>query len=183
MSEAGFGSKTEEQESGSGLNFSSIERSGINFTDGDSRNEPSPTPSMVTSHGDSSMAVMDSKSANYFAVLDSSIEGLQNRAQHLIDKINENRKKDQTLLNNFRESLTMKVSDLMQKLEEKMYEIYDHNNKLLQDKLQELPEILERITQLETELKQSNVCMSQLLQCYKVEGQIFMQASTKPIKI
>ncbi|KAJ1172278.1 hypothetical protein NDU88_004125 [Pleurodeles waltl] len=46
------------------------------------------------------------------------------------------------------------VTDLAQKLEEKMYELYDHNNKLLQDKLQELPEILERINQLETELKQ-----------------------------
>lgn len=154
MSEAEFGGKDEEQDRPSGSHISQVERSRPAFSESKMRNAPSPSPSLSSSLGDSNMTAMDTKSANYFAALDASIEGLQNRAQQLIDKINENRKKDQSLLGNFRESLTLKVTDLAQKLEEKMYELYDHNNKLLQDKLQELPEILERISQLETELKQ-----------------------------
>lgn len=50
-----------------------------------------------------------SKASNYFVALDSTTESLQERTQQLIDKINENRKKDHMLMNNFRESLLMKV--------------------------------------------------------------------------
>ncbi|KAM6474039.1 synaptonemal complex central element protein 2 [Liasis olivaceus] len=96
----------------------------------------------------------DSKASNYFIALDSTIENLQERTQHLIDKINENRKKDHVLMNSFRESLLLKVSSLAEKLEESVFPVYDHNNKLIQDKLQELSEIMERIRQIETELRQ-----------------------------
>ncbi|KAJ6657640.1 hypothetical protein lerEdw1_002141 [Lerista edwardsae] len=106
-------------------------------------------PSLNTNRGGS-----DSKSSNYFTVLDSTIENLQERTQQLIEKINENRKKDHMLMNNFRESLLMKVSQLAEVLEEKMFPVYDHHTKLIQDKLEELSEIFERIRQIETELKE-----------------------------
>uniref|UniRef100_A0A5F8GWI5 Synaptonemal complex central element protein 2 n=1 Tax=Monodelphis domestica TaxID=13616 RepID=A0A5F8GWI5_MONDO len=57
-------------------------------------------------------------------------------------------------MSNFRDSLKMKVSDLVEKLEERMYQIYDHHNKLIQEKLQEFSEKMEKINNLETELKQ-----------------------------
>uniref|UniRef100_A0A8D2Q5S0 Synaptonemal complex central element protein 2 n=1 Tax=Varanus komodoensis TaxID=61221 RepID=A0A8D2Q5S0_VARKO len=108
-----------------------------------------PLPSSNASGGGS-----DKKSSSYFIALDSTIENLQERTQQLIDKINENRKKDHVLMNSFKESLLMKVSSLAEKLEERVFPVYDHNNKLIQDKLQELSEIMERIREIETELRQ-----------------------------
>ncbi|XP_060108644.1 synaptonemal complex central element protein 2 [Heteronotia binoei] len=95
-----------------------------------------------------------SKPSNYFIALDSTIESLQERTQQLIDKINENRKKDHMLMNNFRESLLMKVSGLAEKLEERVFLVYDQNNKIIQDKVQEFSDIIGRIKQIEVELKQ-----------------------------
>ncbi|EMP37242.1 Synaptonemal complex central element protein 2 [Chelonia mydas] len=46
------------------------------------------------------------------------------------------------------------VSSLAEKLEEMMFLIYDRHNKQMQDKLQELSEIMERISQIQTELRQ-----------------------------
>uniref|UniRef100_A0A8C3T5Z5 Synaptonemal complex central element protein 2 n=1 Tax=Chelydra serpentina TaxID=8475 RepID=A0A8C3T5Z5_CHESE len=101
-----------------------------------------------------SWAALDGKSSSYFAALDSNTENLQKRTQQLIEKINENRKKDHTVMSNFRESLLLKVSSLAEKLEEMMFLIYDRHNKQMQDKLQELSEIMERISQIQTELRQ-----------------------------
>ncbi|XP_058023977.1 synaptonemal complex central element protein 2 [Ahaetulla prasina] len=112
------------------------------------------SPKTVLPNANVSGGRPDSKASNYFIALDSTIESLQERTQQLIDKINENRKKDHVLMNNFRESLLMKVSSLAEKLEESVFPVYDHNNKLIQDKLQELSEIMEKIRQIENELKQ-----------------------------
>uniref|UniRef100_A0A8C0G3Z2 Synaptonemal complex central element protein 2 n=1 Tax=Chelonoidis abingdonii TaxID=106734 RepID=A0A8C0G3Z2_CHEAB len=57
-------------------------------------------------------------------------------------------------MSNFRDSLMLKVSSLAEKLEESMFLIYDCHNKQMQDKLQELSEIMERISQIQTELRQ-----------------------------
>ncbi|XP_030401701.1 synaptonemal complex central element protein 2 [Gopherus evgoodei] len=114
----------------------------------------SPSTSLLCPTADASVAALDGKSSNYFAALDSNIENLQRRTQQLIEKINENRKKDHTVMSNFRESLMLKVSSLAEKLEESMFLIYDRHNKQMQDKLQELSEIMERISQIQTELRQ-----------------------------
>uniref|UniRef100_A0A8C5S4V5 Uncharacterized protein n=1 Tax=Laticauda laticaudata TaxID=8630 RepID=A0A8C5S4V5_LATLA len=55
---------------------------------------------------------------------------------------------------NTRLSYYTTVSSLAEKLEESVFPVYDHNNKLIQDKLQELSEIMEKIRQIENELKQ-----------------------------
>ncbi|XP_065275696.1 synaptonemal complex central element protein 2 [Emys orbicularis] len=114
----------------------------------------SPSTSLLCPTADAPVAALDGKSSNYFAALDSNIENLQRRTQQLIEKINENRKKDHTVMSNFRESLMLKVSSLAEKLEEMMFLIYDRHNKQMQDKLQELSEIMERISQIQTELRQ-----------------------------
>nr|XP_020647361.1 synaptonemal complex central element protein 2 isoform X2 [Pogona vitticeps] len=117
---------------------------------------PSRKESPNTPHhsSDTSGRGLDSKSSNYFTSLDSTVGDLEQRTQQLIDKINENRKQDHVFMNNCRESLLMKVSSLADKLEEKVFHVYDHNSKIIQDKLQELSDIMERIRQIETELKQ-----------------------------
>ncbi|CAI5796251.1 Hypothetical predicted protein [Podarcis lilfordi] len=128
--------------------FTNLERNDL--SDNPSRKETSntPLPNSNTTGGES-----DSKSSSYFIALDSSIENLQERAQQIIDKMNEKRKEDQVLMNNFREGLLMKVSSLAEKLEESMFPVYDHHNKLIQDKIQELYQIMERIKQIEAELR------------------------------
>ncbi|XP_051025290.1 synaptonemal complex central element protein 2 [Acomys russatus] len=104
-------------------------------------------------------------SANYllpgpFSSLHSSIEILKKRAQDLIENINESRQKDHALMTNFRDSLKMKVSDLTEKLEERMYEVYSHHSKIIQERLQEFTQKMAKISHLEMELKEV---------CYTVE--------------
>nr|XP_060615762.1 synaptonemal complex central element protein 2 [Anolis sagrei ordinatus] len=114
------------------------------------RKESSNTPlsSPLTSGGS------DSRSTSFFMALNSAVENMEQRTQQLVDKINEDRKKDHEFMNTFRENLLLKVSSLAEKLEERAFYVYDHNSKLIQDKLQEFSEIMERIRQIETELRQ-----------------------------
>ncbi|XP_059744538.1 synaptonemal complex central element protein 2 isoform X3 [Bos taurus] len=100
------------------------------------------------------LMMLEGKSGPYFSSLDSSIDMLKKRAQELIENINESRQKDHALMTNFRDSLKIKVSDLTEKLEERMYQIYNHHNKIIQEKLQEFTQKMAKISHLETELKQ-----------------------------
>ncbi|XP_053148086.1 synaptonemal complex central element protein 2 [Hemicordylus capensis] len=149
MSNQEFQLQDTEQDKADSPNFTNLERSEL--SDNPPRKE-SPSTSLLNSNANRGES--DRKFSNYFTALDSTIENLQERTQQLIDKINENRKKDHALMNNFRESLLMKVSSLAEKLEERMFPVYDHHNKLIQDKLQELSDIMERIRLIEAELRQ-----------------------------
>ncbi|XP_034852634.1 synaptonemal complex central element protein 2 [Mirounga leonina] len=100
------------------------------------------------------LMMLEGKSVSYFSSLESNIDILKKRAQELIENINESRQKDHALMTNFRDSLKIKVSDLTEKLEERMYQIYNHHNKIIQDKLQEFTQKMTKISNLETELKQ-----------------------------
>ncbi|XP_025920152.1 synaptonemal complex central element protein 2 [Apteryx rowi] len=97
---------------------------------------------------------LDGKSSAYFAALDTDIGNLQQRTQRLIDKVNDNRREDHAVMSAFRESLLLQVSGLAEKLEERMFHTYDLHNRLIQEKLQELSEVMERIGHMETELRQ-----------------------------
>ncbi|XP_047557090.1 synaptonemal complex central element protein 2 isoform X5 [Lutra lutra] len=112
------------------------------------------SPSIATSSANRQLMMLEGKSGSYFSSLDSSIDILKKRAQELIENINESRQKDHALMTNFRDSLKIKVSDLTEKLEERMYQIYNHHNKIIQDKLQEFTQKMAKISHLETELKQ-----------------------------
>ncbi|KAM6216795.1 synaptonemal complex central element protein 2 [Rhynchocyon petersi] len=57
-------------------------------------------------------------------------------------------------MSNFRDNLKIKVSDLTEKLEERMYQIYNQHNKIIQEKLQEFTQKMAKISHLESELKQ-----------------------------
>ncbi|XP_045709372.1 synaptonemal complex central element protein 2 isoform X1 [Phyllostomus hastatus] len=110
--------------------------------------------SVATSSASHQLVMLEGKSGPYFSSLDSSIEILKKRAQELIENINESRQKDHALMTNFRDSLKIKVSDLTEKLEERMYQLYNHHNKIIQEKLQEFTQKMAKISHLETELKQ-----------------------------
>ncbi|XP_040270919.1 synaptonemal complex central element protein 2 [Bufo bufo] len=117
-----------------------------------------PSSSNPGSDAAKTSSTSEGKTSNYFAALDANVEALQKRAQSLIDKINEGRIKDQTLMKNFNTNLNIKVAELSQCLEERMYQMYEQNNTQLQVRLQELSNIMDRIGQLQAELKQ--VCQT-----------------------
>ncbi|XP_076977792.1 synaptonemal complex central element protein 2 isoform X2 [Tamandua tetradactyla] len=116
------------------------------------------SPSIATSSANRQLVMLEGKPGPYFSSLDSSIDVLKKRAQELIENINESRQKDHALMTNFRDSLKVKVSDLAEKLEERMYQLYNYHNKIIQEKLQEFTQKMAKISHLETELKQ--VCHS-----------------------
>ncbi|KAM3924666.1 synaptonemal complex central element protein 2 [Leptodactylus fuscus] len=118
---------------------------------------PGPSLSGPGPHAANS-STSEGKASNYFASLDTSVEALQSRAQSLINSINEDRIKDQTMMKNFNTSLNIKVAEMSQRLEDKMYQMYEQNNTQLQIRLQEFTETIDRIEQLQAELKQ--VCQT-----------------------
>ncbi|XP_074990168.1 synaptonemal complex central element protein 2 [Calonectris borealis] len=98
--------------------------------------------------------VLDGQASRYFASLDANVGGLQQRAQQLIDRVNDSRKEDHTVMSGFRESLLLKVSGLAEQLEERLFHLYGLHNELIQERLQELAEVMERVGQAEAELQQ-----------------------------
>ncbi|XP_077118071.1 synaptonemal complex central element protein 2 isoform X2 [Ranitomeya variabilis] len=113
-------------------------------------------PSFSTPRSDTSTttSASEGKTSNCFSALTANVEALQSRAQSLIDTINEGRIRDQTMMKNFNTNLNIKVAELSQRLEDRMYQVYEQNNTQLQVQLKELTEIIERIGQLQAELKQ-----------------------------
>ncbi|KAM6188626.1 synaptonemal complex central element protein 2 [Sarcoramphus papa] len=97
---------------------------------------------------------LDSQASQYFASLDASVGGLQQRAQQLINRVNDSREEDHTMMSSFKESLRLKVSGLAEQLEEQLFHLYGLHNKLIQERLQELEEVMERVEQAEAELRQ-----------------------------
>uniref|UniRef100_A0A8B9FX81 Synaptonemal complex central element protein 2 n=1 Tax=Amazona collaria TaxID=241587 RepID=A0A8B9FX81_9PSIT len=57
-------------------------------------------------------------------------------------------------MSTFRESLLLKVSGLAEQLEERLFHLYGIHNELIQERLQELAEVMERVGEAEAELRQ-----------------------------
>ncbi|XP_040197990.1 synaptonemal complex central element protein 2 [Rana temporaria] len=114
---------------------------------------PGPGPSGDTSNATASRTERRTQS---FADLEAIVEALHLRAQTLIDKINQKRSNDQTLMEEFKNSLTLKVEVLCKSLEEKMHEQFEQNTMHLQAKVQELTDVMQRISHLQEELR--HVC-------------------------
>ncbi|XP_059847846.1 synaptonemal complex central element protein 2-like [Hypanus sabinus] len=110
---------------------------------------------MATSDIEDSTLDFTVKPAHCFLGPDSSVEGLCERTKQLVNEINKSRIKDHKLMCNFKDTVIMKVSEFSKKMEERLFEIYSSENKLIEDALQELLNILDRIRCLESELKQT----------------------------
>uniref|UniRef100_A0A8C3CJ72 Synaptonemal complex central element protein 2 n=1 Tax=Cairina moschata TaxID=8855 RepID=A0A8C3CJ72_CAIMO len=59
-------------------------------------------------------------------------------------------------MSGFRDSLLLKVSDLAEQLEERLFQLYSLHNEQIQQRLHELAEVMERVQQAEDELQ--HVC-------------------------
>ncbi|XP_029862231.1 synaptonemal complex central element protein 2 [Aquila chrysaetos chrysaetos] len=116
--------------------------------------DPDRTEVLPTAPRPSTEAALDGQASRYFAALDASVGGLQQRTQQLIDRVNDSRKEDHTVMSSFRESLLLKVSGLAEQLEERLFHLYGLHNELIQERLQELAEVMERVGQAEAELRQ-----------------------------
>ncbi|XP_059689008.1 synaptonemal complex central element protein 2 [Gavia stellata] len=116
--------------------------------------DPDRTEALPAAPQPGAEAALDGQASRYFASLDASVESLQQRAQQLIDRVNDSRKEDHTVMSGFRESLLLKVSGLAEQLEERLFHLYGLHNELIQERLQELAEVMERVGQAEAELQQ-----------------------------
>ncbi|XP_010611678.1 synaptonemal complex central element protein 2 isoform X1 [Fukomys damarensis] len=101
------------------------------------------------------LPVLEAKSGLCFSSLHSRIDILKKRAQDLIENINENRQKDHALMTNFRDSLKVKVSNLTEKLEDRIYQVYSYDSKIIQERLEEFTQKMLQISHLEMELKEA----------------------------
>ncbi|KAJ7334438.1 synaptonemal complex assembly [Desmophyllum pertusum] len=79
-------------------------------------------------------------------------DDIQRSCQQLIDDINAKRKRDTDLLNDFKKALEEQINTSCSVLEESIVQTYEKHSKTIQDKLQELFAVLERISKLESEL-------------------------------
>ncbi|CAH1244185.1 SYCE2 [Branchiostoma lanceolatum] len=89
-------------------------------------------------------------------------EMLNQSAQNLVDDINSKRKRDAALLTDFKKALEVQVGNSCGLLESSMYKTYETTGELMQEKLQELFAVLDRVAKLETELKQFRQALGML---------------------
>ncbi|XP_014117849.1 PREDICTED: synaptonemal complex central element protein 2 [Pseudopodoces humilis] len=92
----------------------------------------------------------------FFASLEAGVGRLQQRAQDLCNRVNDNRKEDQMLLSSLRETLLLKVSELAEQLEERLFHNYGYHNELIQERLRALTEVMESMEEIQAELR--NIC-------------------------
>ncbi|KAG7214513.1 hypothetical protein INR49_023028 [Caranx melampygus] len=92
----------------------------------------------------------------------SSIDYISRRVQELVEKINNSRTNDQKVMDNFQEQLTEKVVETCQLMKEHMYTVYEKNSNEMQVKLQELTEVLESCTKLNSELLEASQALTSL---------------------
>ncbi|XP_078090917.1 synaptonemal complex central element protein 2 [Mustelus asterias] len=132
------------------------------YTEVDSRAESYSLADEATTNSDFENSTLDfsNKPANCFAASDSSIDTLCERTKQLVNEINKSRIKDHKLMSNFKDTLILKVSEFSKKIEEGLFEIYSNENKLIEETLQELLNILDKIRCLESELKQTCSAMA-----------------------
>ncbi|XP_069127508.1 synaptonemal complex central element protein 2-like [Argopecten irradians] len=79
-------------------------------------------------------------------------EGIISTANSLIDDLNNKRKQDTELLENFKKALQLQVQRTSTMVEERMFQVYEEQGKVVQEKLQELFAGIERIAKTEAEL-------------------------------
>ncbi|XP_073327004.1 synaptonemal complex central element protein 2 [Pagrus major] len=92
----------------------------------------------------------------------SSIDDIRGRVQDLVEEINDSRTSDQKVMDSFEEKLMKKVPEMCQQMKEHMYTVYEENSNKMEVKLQELFEVLERCTKLNTELMEATQALAGL---------------------
>ncbi|XP_035813713.2 synaptonemal complex central element protein 2 [Amphiprion ocellaris] len=118
---------------------------------------------MDSSRGMSSVVSMTDSQEQYSSVCcSSSIEDISRRAQEMVEKINHSRTSDQKVMDSFEEKLLDKVREMCQQMKGHMYTVYEENSDEMQVKLQELSEVLESCTKLNSELLEATRALTHL---------------------
>ncbi|XP_036379678.1 synaptonemal complex central element protein 2, partial [Megalops cyprinoides] len=84
------------------------------------------------------------------------INEIGKKAQDLVEKINEHRAMDQEIMNTFQDKLTQKVAEVCQRVKEQMFSSYEGNSRVIESRLVELSAVLERSSQLISELQDAS---------------------------
>ncbi|XP_029912789.1 synaptonemal complex central element protein 2 isoform X2 [Myripristis murdjan] len=90
----------------------------------------------------------------------SSIEEIGKRAQDLIERINQSRAMDQEIMADFESKLISKVNEVCQQVKEQMFTSYEEHSCGMEASLQELSEVLERSSQLSSDLQEVSHTLS-----------------------
>uniref|UniRef100_A0A8C5JQT8 SYCE2 protein n=1 Tax=Junco hyemalis TaxID=40217 RepID=A0A8C5JQT8_JUNHY len=114
---------------------------------------PSPPDAPVFGPRPCAGPALGPRSSLLFASLDAAVEGLQQRAQDALSRINSGREEAHTELSALRNSLLLKVSELAEQLEERLFHRYGFHNGLIQERLQALGEVMERVEEVQAELR------------------------------
>ncbi|XP_074386500.1 synaptonemal complex central element protein 2 isoform X2 [Zonotrichia albicollis] len=114
---------------------------------------PSPPDAPVFGPRPCAGPALGPRSSLLFASLDAAVEGLQQRAQDALSRINSGREEAHTELSALRNSLLLKVSELAEQLEERLFHRYGFHNGLIQERLRALGEVLERVEEVQAELR------------------------------
>ncbi|XP_051631940.1 LOW QUALITY PROTEIN: synaptonemal complex central element protein 2 [Manacus candei] len=97
-------------------------------------------------------------SSRYLSRVSGRVEGLRQRVQGLISRINDGRESDHSALSSFRSSLLLQVSVLAEQLEERLFRLYGLHNERIQRRLRDLAEVMESLDRAQDELRR--VCCS-----------------------
>ncbi|KAK6178723.1 hypothetical protein SNE40_011240 [Patella caerulea] len=79
---------------------------------------------------------------------------LSQSAQQIIDDLNAKRKQDTQLLSNMKKALEAQNEKMCKSIEQHLFQVYETQGKEVQDKLQELFGVIDRISRVETELQE-----------------------------
>ncbi|XP_050403132.1 synaptonemal complex central element protein 2 [Patella vulgata] len=79
---------------------------------------------------------------------------LTQSAQQIIDDLNAKRKQDTQLLSNIKKALEAQNEKMCKSIEQHLFQVYETQGKEVQDKLQELFGVIDRISRVETELQE-----------------------------
>ncbi|XP_041339744.1 synaptonemal complex central element protein 2 [Pyrgilauda ruficollis] len=93
------------------------------------------------------------RSSAFFGSLEAAVAGLQQRARGALGRINRDREEAHTELSGVRDGLLLKVSELAEQLEERLFHRYGFHNGLIQERLQAISEVLERVEEAQAELR------------------------------
>ncbi|XP_061844206.1 synaptonemal complex central element protein 2 isoform X2 [Nerophis lumbriciformis] len=90
------------------------------------------------------------------------VNDISTRVQDLVQKVHDRRTSDQKEIEDFQETILEKVTEMCQQMKQDMYIAYEENSVVMEVKLQELTEVLERCSVLQNELLEASSVLANI---------------------
>ncbi|XP_061888989.1 synaptonemal complex central element protein 2 [Entelurus aequoreus] len=90
------------------------------------------------------------------------VNDISRRVQDLVQKVHDRRTSDQKEIEDFQETILEKVTEMCQQMKQDMYIAYEENSGVMEVKLQELTEVLERCSVLQNELMEASSVLANI---------------------